>query len=89
MPIILSSPESKPAIVAHEIVSFDINLQAMTAAIEFISIDANGGRATAFGVTCSLLASDVPRFTPAEYASIKSALYRLAIEDGHVAGTVA
>lgn len=88
MPIILSSPESKPAIVAHEIVSFNINLQAMTAAIEFVSIDAAGGKAPAFGVTCSLLASGAPRFTPSEYASIKAALYRLAIEDGHVAGEV-
>ena len=90
MPILLDSPESKPAVIAHEIAAFAVNLQAMTASMEFVAIDENGGKAPAFGITCSLLDADgKPRFTPAEYGSIKTALYRLALEDGHVAGTVA
>lgn len=89
MPILLNSPESKPAVIAHEIAAFAVNLQAMTASMEFVAIDENGGKAPAFGITCSLIANGAPRFTPAEYASIKAALYRIALEDGHVAGTVA
>lgn len=92
MPIILDSPyvPAKPAVIAHEIVSFAVNLQTMTASMEFIAIDESGGKAPAFGITCNLLdAEGNPRFTTPEYGSIKTALYRLALEDGHVAGTVA
>lgn len=91
MPIALETPV--PVViaptVAHEIVSFAVNLQTMTASMEFISIDADGIKRPSFGITCNLLAGGNPRFTQAEYSSIKAALYRLAIEDGHVAGVVA
>lgn len=90
MPIILNTPEPKPATVAHEIVNFSVDLQQMTVSMQFVAIDAAGGSVPSLGIQCGLLKVDgSPRFTPAEYASIKAALYRLAIEDGHIAGTVA
>lgn len=87
MPI-STDPITAPTIVAQEITRFTCDLDAMTVYIRFTQLDADGGKHGASDYTLSLIANGQTRFTADEYASIKGALYRLALEDGVVSGTV-
>lgn len=88
MPIQIKDPIQAPAIVAKEISGFSVNLVSMRCDISFVSFDETGKVAGEESHNIPLLADGAPRFTPEEYASIKAALYRLALEDGVVAGAV-
>jgi hypothetical protein len=98
MPLQLPTPEVQPAValVAKEIVEFSVDLQRMTAQIRFSFLDADGNRHPERDQLCniSLVTRDGDgnitgvRFTPQEYGSIKTALYRLATEDGFSSGAV-
>lgn len=90
MPIILEAPIPRANVTAKEIVHFVADLRTMTVYMTFANIDENGAKVSVDPqVSCALVDGNGSRFTPEEYASIKTALYRLALEDGHVAGTVA
>lgn len=87
MPI-STDPITPPTIVAQEVTRFTCDLEAMTVYIRFTQLDADGGKHGASDYTLSLIKDGAARFTPEEYASIKGALYRLALEDGVVSGAV-
>lgn len=89
MPITLDTPISGPVVAKKEVVGFNIDLRGGTIAIQFADLTAQGEVVGQSSGGCSLYAPDgTPRFTGEEYASIKAAVYRLALADGIVAGSV-
>lgn len=89
MPITLDTPIAGPVIAKKEVVGFHIDLLAGTLALQFSDMTAEGEVVGSSGAGCSLYTpAGTPRFTGEEYASIKAAVYRLALESGLVAGTV-
>jgi hypothetical protein len=89
MPITLTSPISGPVVAKKEVTGFSIDLSGGMISIQFADLTAQGETVGQSSGGCSLYAPDgTPRFTQQEYASIKAAVYRLALADGIVAGAV-
>jgi len=89
MPLSLETPIARDPITQVEIIYFTPDLRANTMLVGFAQLTSTGEVIGTFERPINLLdANHAPRFTAEEYASIKSAIYRLALEDGIVAGTV-
>lgn len=89
MPITLSTPISGPVVANKEVVGFSIDLRGGTLSIQFADMTAQGEIVGQSSGGCSIYAPDgTPLFTQQEYASIKTAVYRIGIAAGVVAGTV-
>lgn len=89
MPITLTNPISGPVVTRKEVIAFAVNLQQGTVAITFADMTDDGETVGTSNAGASLYTpAGTPRFTGPEYASIKALVYRIALEDGLVAGTV-
>ena len=89
MPITLAEPIAGPAAVAAEIVKFEIDLRDGVARMTFSLRDADGAEVRSESCTSPIFTPQgAPRFSMQLYADIKSTLYTIAIEDGHIAGEV-
>ena len=89
MPITLSEPVARPSVTQAEIVSFNVDLQTGSVIIRFARKTADGVVIeTTSSIATLFNANGIPQFTPAEYASIKGALYRIVIEQGLIAGAI-
>lgn len=89
MPITLETPIAGPVAVAAEIVQFDCDLSAGTARMVFSLRTAQGDEIRTQSCTSPLFTPQgAPRFAAQLYADIKATLYGIAVEDGHIAGTV-
>lgn len=89
MPIVLTNPISGPVVTRKEVVGFSVDLRGGTLSVQFEDLTDSGETVGSSSGGAPLYSPDgIPRFTPAEYAAIKAAVYRIAIADGLVAGTV-
>lgn len=89
MPLALDTPIPRDSITTVEVVYFNVDLRGNTMLVGFAQMTSSAEVIGTFERQISLRdANDNPRFTAEEYGSIKSAIYRLALEDGIVAGTV-
>lgn len=89
MPISLTNPIQGPAVTRKEITAFSVNLQDGVVSMTFAGLTETGEAIGSETFAASLYQPNgTPRFAPALYAEIKSALYAIAIEDGHVVGVV-
>lgn len=88
MPIALTEQITRPSIVKMEIFGFSVDLRGGRIELQFAHLTADNDIAGVSSGSASLYVNDVPQFTAAEYASIKGALYRIAVEQGLVAGVV-
>lgn len=89
MPIALTTPISGPVVTRKEVVAFTVNLQNKQLHLRFADLTAEGQVVGESSAALSLsLPNGDPRFTAEEYALIKAAVYRLAIESGVVLGVV-
>lgn len=89
MPIVLSNPISGPVVTRKELTAFAVDLQGGLLSLTFADLTDGGQRVGQSSVACALHAPDgSPLFTGAEYASIKAAVYRIAIASGAVDGSV-
>ena len=89
MPITLNTPIAGPVVAKKEVVGFTIDLRGGMLSINFADMTAQGDVVGQSSGGCSIYAPDgTPLFTPAEYTSIKAAVYRLGIAAGVVAGAV-
>lgn len=89
MPLALDTPIARDSITTVEVVYFNVDMRGSTILVGFAQMTSAGEVIGTFERQINLLdAENNPRFTPEEYDSIKSAIYRLALEDGIVAGTV-
>lgn len=89
MPIGLTTPISGPVVTRKEVVSFTVDLRNQLLHLRFVDLTADGQAVGESNATVSLrMPNGDPRFTAEEYALIKAAVYRLAIESGVVLGVV-
>lgn len=89
MPITLETPIAGPVVAKKEVIGFSIDLRGGMLSIQFADLTAQGEVVGQSSGGCLIYAPDgAPLFTPAEYASIKAAVYRIGIAAGVVAGTV-
>lgn len=87
MPIILDNPETGPAVTKKEVVGFAVNLPGQLLTITFANITATGEMVGTSSRSCSTHAPDgTPLLTAEEYATVRGALYRLALNAGIVSG---
>lgn len=90
MPLTLSTPlQTTKPIVKQEIVTFSVDMKAMSANLSIANYDVDGNVVSTSGGSVSLIANGLPRFDLKLYADIKSMLYKLAGESGMLAnGTI-
>jgi hypothetical protein len=89
MPILLDVPVSGPVAVRAEIRKHEVDRDDGVVRMTFASYDADGNELSRQQVTSALFTPQgALRVSGALYVEIKSALYAIAIEDGHVAGVV-
>ena len=89
MPITLRTPIKGPVVTRQEISSFTVDIDGGIVVMNFADITESGevvGQTP--GESRLFLPDGRPRFSPQLYADIKAMLYRLAMEDGIVDGTV-
>lgn len=88
MPIILSEPESGPVVTKKEVIGFGVDLPGQLLTITFANITESGAMVGTTSASCRTHAPDgTPLLTAEEYATVRGALYRLALNAGIVSGT--
>lgn len=85
MPLTLSSPKatSKPT-VRQEVVAFRVDTQALHVDITINDYDEDGAVNDSRVVRSPLTSDSAPRFSSQMYSDLKSFLYQIAEEDGHI-----
>ena len=83
MPVILTTPvQTSNPIVKQEIVSFTVDVKAMSANVSIENYDSAGNVVSRTGGGFSLIANGAPRFNTQLYTDLKAMLYKLSGESG-------